>query len=73
MEGEPPPNLENYAVLQGKMGSKMYFSRESTGQRTIGELLLLKKTVTDIKPLQGNLTAPQKFTSLVTKDNESCS
>ena len=57
MGGElPPPNLEKKAVLQGKNGSKMFFSRAiywakdhwgTTGNK--------KKNVTENKISQSNL------------------
>ena len=44
--GEPPPNLENFAVSEGKNGSKMTFCRAIYWKKDIGELLILKNTLT---------------------------
>ena len=60
MGGESPPNLEDFAVSQGKMVVKCTSAGQSAGQRTIGELLLPKRKDTDKEVSQGNLRHPKK-------------
>ena len=60
--GEPPPNLENFAVSQGKIGSKMYFNRAIYWTKDHWSTAITRKKVTDKSVSQGN--PPQKISEV---------